>query len=46
MINPEIGINNITKSVSEGLIVNITIRVNKIVNGSLTINSNIDKYDV
>ena len=46
IINPEIGINNITNSVREGLMVNITISVNKIVNGSLTINSNIDKYDV
>ena len=43
MKKPDIGINKTINNVNSGLMVNITIIVNRIVRGSLTIISSIDK---
>ena len=43
--NPEIGININTKIESFGLIINMDTSVNRIVSGSLTISSRIDKNE-
>ena len=45
IMKPDIGIKNKTKRVSLELIKNIAINVKKMVNGSLMINSNIDKKE-
>ena len=45
IMKPDIGIKNKTKRVSLELIKNIAINVKKMVNGSLIINSNIDKKE-
>ena len=42
----DMGINIITNPVNSGLIIYIDIRVNNIINGSLIINSNIDKKEL